>query len=248
MKNKPVIFNFLSIIYFLIAISIPIQIMIIYGHHLASYELIYHKLSLFNMIVMVLSLYNSFALYHAKKSLRYSIPLNILFIIVNNYFVSFVGVDYSSSQTLLASFSIISVSSFLFFSSSKKIISNPDLIWWKWARRTEKSLPVTIMLKDQELYTTNTFDLSRTGAYLQYASQNDNKPSVTTTKILKGETLEFIIGEPDSKNRLTCKAKVVRKAESSGTYPDGIGICFEDLSMKNSLTLMKLIHGTQIQI
>lgn len=243
MKEKPILFNLLAILYLIIAIAMPVQIIYLYGHKWNDFQLIYHKLSLFNWFVILGCLYNSVALFQAKFSLKFSIPINLIIISINNWFVSFVGVDYSHTQTQFATIGLTLISSMLVFSKTMNIINDQKLIWWKWATRVKKEVPVTVVLNHIDLYQTHTYDLSRTGAYLEYEQDKESDPNFVTGRILKGETINLILGDPKSADAIYCKARIVRKSNKRGAYPEGIGINFESLSLKNVFSLFKLLYS-----
>ena len=58
MKDKPLIFNMYAMLFFLIAVSIPVQISVIYGHSVQELAAIYQKLTFFNILVMGIATLN----------------------------------------------------------------------------------------------------------------------------------------------------------------------------------------------
>jgi len=230
MPKRPLLFTLLALLHLVIVISFPLQIMYIYGHKLAEWPLIMAKLSWLNFLVMGLSSVNVVMSLNASHWLKYSLPVTIIVVAVNNYFVSYYGADYTLLETSMASLVFALIHSTLFFFKSSSILEHPSLRWWLVPRRHQLQIPVWIEQKDGELISFKTFDLSKNGAFIAGGDLPDNlKEGDEFNLAVRGEDMTYSV-----------KAKIIRKSEPLGHYPRGVGIRFETMSLGARLFLLKV--------
>jgi hypothetical protein len=232
MPKRPLLFTLLALLYAVIAISLPIQVMIIYDHQLSEWPLILAKLSWLNILVIMLSSVNVILSLNASHWLKYSLPFTIIIVGINNYFVSYYGNDFSVLETSMATIVFALIHTTLFFFKSSSILEHPSLRWWLVPRRHELQIPVWIEQNDGKGISFKTFDLSKTGAFIASTEPFHHlKEGDQFNLAVRGEDMTYSV-----------KAKIVRKSEPRGHYPRGFAIQFEKMSLGAWLFLMKVRH------
>jgi hypothetical protein len=230
MRQKPWVLIFWPIIFVAIAISLPAQIMWLYGHSLSEFDAVLGKLTVFNWLVMLGLFANAFGVSQARPWVRYTLPLLILAVAMNNFFVGYVGTDFSSWTALGATIAFIGMNVPLASQELVDLFNNPARAWWREAERKEIHVPVKLDgLHDLRLKA-ETFDVSATGMFVplkneEYAALKDNEH--VSVCLIFNRVSEF-----------RCDGRVVRHSPGNGHYPQGIGIQFVGLtwSQQNELT------------
>ncbi|EPZ51244.1 type IV pilus assembly protein PilZ [Bacteriovorax sp. BAL6_X] len=230
MKIKPLIFNIYAFVFIAIAVSIPIQVMFLYGHGATDIGAIWSKMTVFNFMVMASCFLNAYFSFTAQDDIKWSFPLSIGFVCLNNSIVLVYGNDFEAASVILSTFAYILMTSYFILSHETNVINSPAAQWWKTAIRYQAPLPTKVSSTDIPINLGETFDISRTGAYISY-----NTP--TQKDIFNcGDTFTFNIGTD-----LELKAKVVRKSNAVGRYPEGMGVQFVELGVAERLQLEKLL-------
>lgn len=232
MKNRPLIFTLLALIHFCVAISFPVQIMVLYGHSLSEFSMILHKLTYPNLAVIAICLVNTALSLKAHPALKYTLPISMVLIGINNYLVSKFGVDYTALETTLATIVFIFGHGTLFFLNANEVLAQPSLRWWLVPRRFRMALPVWVKSSDGNYIPLQTFDISKSGAFLvgQESLPESFKEGDEISMAIKGDDLTYHL-----------KAKLVRIHEAKGNYPKGVGIHFEAMSFSAKLFMSKMI-------
>ncbi|MBT3236194.1 MAG: hypothetical protein HN353_09620 [Bdellovibrionales bacterium] len=232
MRERPLIFTILSLAYLGIALSIPIQIAIIYGHGINEWQAIMNKITYLNWAVISTSLINATLSYHAHRYLRLAIPISIIIVALNNTLVGMFGVDFQLQTTIMSTLLFIGLSGTIYCLDAKNVLYDQSLRWWKSPVRHRQSIPIFLESEDgQQIGAAfETFDISTSGLFAQ--GINDQH---FTQMELGGQVKITLLGKSGSQIELC--SKVVRKSDSFGQYPAGVGVEFQDLSWWQTLKL-----------
>jgi hypothetical protein len=231
-KKRPLLFTILSLIYAGIALSIPMQISYIYGHSLSEWQAIVHKVSLFNWVVITISLANAYLSFQAHPWLKVGIPLAVVAVAINNTLVATLGVDFSFASTTISTLLFMLFSGSIYSFRVSRVLSHPSLRWWKIPVRHRQTRAVLVESSDGERLETSleTFDISTSGLFATSSIKSD------LDQLEPGAKIKITI--PGSHgNILECHSRVVRKSDASGEYPAGIGLEFHNISWWQSLKL-----------
>ena len=104
MKRRPSILVVLAAVLVAIAVSMPLQIMKIYGHGFDELPAILLKLTYLNWLTIGAQLVTACLVLEASERLRYAVPVAIILVAVNNFFVGFHATDFSPWTATLATF------------------------------------------------------------------------------------------------------------------------------------------------
>ena len=130
MKQRPISLTIFSLLLFGIALSVPLQIIWLYGHTLNEWSLILSKLTWLNIVIIGLSLSNAYLAWIGDPWLKFSVPVLLGLVTLNNFIVGNYGVDYSAAQTTLATLGFFGVHASLLFTQAHMVIGHPELRWW----------------------------------------------------------------------------------------------------------------------
>jgi hypothetical protein len=248
MEKRPLPLTILGTTLCGIAISFPIQIIFLYGYQPTEWRAILSNLSLSNQLVMILLVTSAIAIFRASRLLMILTPLTIAAVFWNNWVVGSYGFDFSLTTTLSMS-SLFSLSHLLLLTpSSRELLKNPEKRWWLTEKRINHRVPVLINPLNGPTFTTQTFNISRSGAFIAFM-----KPATLDSigsfpsEIKAGQDLSVRLKLGDFFD-IRCGAHVVRSSKATGDYPAGIGIQFDALSSKDKRTLkayLKRIEGSQ---
>ncbi len=236
-----------------IALGLPIQIMMIYEYSLWDVSGILSKLTWLNWVCIALILANAYLLYEAHRLVHWTVPISIIVITLNNWFVAHSGVDFSMLETALSSLGYLTLHGLLLGPGTLKVLNDQKMCWWKTAKRSQVSLPVSVLPHLGDEIETSTFDLSATGLYIPYESERENgavpKSIVKATKevrILPGSLVTLRI-TLDQLRSIRCEGKVVRAALASGIYPAGLGIEFSKMPHSDRRRLASFLRRCKTQ-
>lgn len=242
MKKRPVSLTVFSILLFGIAISMPLQIILLYGHTFTEWSLVLAKLTWLNILIMGLSVMNGYLALLGDPWLKISVPCLLGLVTFNNFIVGNYGVDYNAVQTTFATLGFFGVHATLLFTQAHMVISHPELRWWLIPERKKLTLPVTV--KNRHGVTlVKSFDISKTGLYLTPLSELESP----LWKFVPGSSVELTLSS-GLMGDFNVKAVVVRNSTGQkGHYPKGIGLTFESLSWMDRLRMNKMMSN-QFQI
>lgn len=204
-----------------IALSLPVQIAIIFELSWGSLGLIWQKLTFMNYLVIASLLATAYVSWKSSYSLRWYATGSVGAVILNNLWVGHVSENYTMMQASLGSllFAIFAYAPYL-MPKAREALLNPSKRWWREATRHSFQAPVTVMSASSDnLQEILAFDISKTGIFIKsevsdfYGLNEGDKVSI---KWLSADHEEF---ERD--------AIVVRKSEAAGRYPRGLGLKFE---------------------
>lgn len=237
MKTKPLIFNLYALVFGVIFACMPAQIMMLYGHNINEMGAIFNKLTFFNYLVMFISGVNILTCLYASDHIKWSFPLSIGIVCINNSFVLLYGNDFESYAVILSTILYVSMISYFFLATETEIMNHPENHWWRIPQRVmvrdyiSITHPENQMTEEKEL-----FDLSSGGAFINLQNYED------LNSFRNGEIITIKIGK---NHPISAKAKVVRKASAKGHYPNGIGIQFLEMGLIDKVRLLHKISHDQ---
>lgn len=240
MKFRPKTLILLSLILICVSISIPLQIAFIYGHTWSELGAIWNKLTYLNQAVMYLCLINSYLLFQGS---RYSMHVTIVLIPVviwNNYWVGLVGTDYDLQATFIGSAFFVLAHTLMLAPNSLSVLLNSKNRWWRTDARRKVEIPMLVSpWLDKKLFSTATFDISESGAFLRLNVHGEAK----IPDNLKPNDFIEVRFNVAGYYQIRCSAKIVRIEKGKGHYPPGMGIQFSEMRGEDQKLLRRFVHG-----
>ena len=138
MMVRPKQFYLMAMAMFIIAISFPLQVMVLYGHQLNETAAIFSKITWLNWLVIASFLAAGYLMFNASRFLLYIAPIMLGLVALNNYWVGQFAGDYSLLQTSLGTFAVALLYVPLFMPSSQVVLKDPKRRWWRRSRRFNK--------------------------------------------------------------------------------------------------------------
>lgn len=216
MKNIPKTLVFMAIIYISIAIAMPLQIMYLYGHHANEINMIFSKLSVFNLLTIILSLISSFYIITGNKRALTTICLIFPLIVYTHYVQLMIGDDWDNKTIYFTTALYFAFFTFTFNKNIIRVFNNPNLHWWKVPKRVQKAIPIWIKTSEGLQLFGKTFDISSSGAFI----------NTFNIKLAKGS--EFNLYFKNNSELVEVPIEVIRSMEiESGKYPKGFGVKFK---------------------
>lgn len=214
MKNKPYYLILFPYLAFAIALSFPLQIVLIYDIPITDTLKIFSMLTPLNLLTMTAMILTGCLTIFMNKHVYKAIPLLLFVTLLNNAIVGFYGSDYTFFQVAM-SFILFGISLKPFYSQEiKAVINEPKLRWWLTPTRYEMAKPIKINTAELQL-TSETFNLSKTGVFAKISDQYQ-LDEFSLNDVLD---LQILTESP-----ITLKARVVRKSDGHSNQPKGIGL------------------------
>lgn len=236
MRSRPFSLKFVAFFYLAISLALPLQIAVLYSHGISDIAQIWQKMTFFNWMIFALGPITAALVWIGHKSVKMLLPLNMIVVALNNWSVSHYGDDYSEAITITATLLFTMFNSILLFGRGLDAIIYPELQWWRVSQRIpcqdQKTLLSTL---NGDLLEAQIFDISRTGLFLKQSDPIQGELIKPGEQVTLGLTLK---GE---ENPLIITARVIRKCESKGHYPEGFGLCFDALKIKERLALFRYL-------
>lgn len=232
MRNKPLYLIFFPYLAFAIALSFPVQIVLIYGVPLDDPAKIISMLTPLNLLTMSSMVLTGILSLTMSKHIYKIIPVLLLVTFANNAIVGLYGSDYTMFQVAL-SFILFGISLKPFYSKEiKAVITEPKLRWWLTPTRYEMELPIKIHSELVD-FTSESLNMSKTGIFAKA------KDDYYLEKININDIIDLQILEDSSP--ITLKARVVRKSQNNNQLPNGFGLEFirDDFHKKEYLPWLK---------
>lgn len=239
MRDRPFSLKFVACFYLAVAVGLPLQIATLYDHGPHDLALIAQKMTSLNWSIFALSLLTAMLIWIGHKSVKYLLPLNMLLVALNNWSVSEFGDDYSESLTIASTLLFTMFNSILLFGRGLDVILHPELQWWRVSERVHCQQRALISTNQGELLEAAIFDISKTGLFLEQLNAKLGEA------LAPGDQVRLGLALAGHEDPLVLNAKVVRKAEATGHYPKGLGLCFESLKLKERLALLRFIKDQQ---
>jgi PilZ domain len=231
MNKRPIALTILSWFLVGVALSFPIQIMILFEHtEFNEIGEVFSKLTWLNILVMSIALTNAGLAYYAHPWLKQMSLIGFGVVTLNNIWVGYTGLNYSMTTSILSLLGYMGVHSMMLLPSVKTLLSSQTHRWWLTPQRYTLLLPIEVHPWKGQHFSTSTFDISENGAYMiSDPSQGAWKQLNYSEPLKPGAELNirFRIG---TLNTIRCAAKVVRVGQANGKYPEGMGIQFKGLS------------------
>lgn len=228
MRKRPLALSLFSFILLGIAISLPIQAI-----YIQDIENLFQSLTFLNIFVMLLCTLTAVSAFKVHKSVRYLLPVTLVTVIFNNWWVGYVGFNFDPLQTSFASLGFVSLCAVLLEKNAYSVLRNPKLKWWEVATRAKAEIPVSVFPIRGEALNKTSFDISESGIFLQGLEKDELE------RLNVGEELSVCL-HFDRILKIRCSAKIVRKSDASGIYPPGVGLQFSSTNTQIKSALKNL--------
>lgn len=230
MRKRPLALYIFCICMMAIALSLPVQAV-----YIQDFENIFQMLTWLNIFIMIVCAMTAVAAFRVHKSLRYLLPVTIIAVVFNNWWVGYVGFNFNIYETSVASLSFLALCSVLLEKNTFKVLCNPKLKWWDAPVRSKIEIPVSLSPKIRgQVLTKKSFDISESGFFLQGLEKEELE------RLIIGEKFNVCLYFNDL-IKIRCAAKIVRKSSAeNGRYPLGIGLQFEEIDDQIRSTIKKL--------
>jgi hypothetical protein len=242
MRQRPRVFDLLALALLLVAFSLPVQVMLMFGHTPGEFTAIFNQLAPMNWVVAMLAVACAVAHWRASPTLWILSPLFILAVGWNNYLVAQAGLNFSWATTLLATGATLALHGLLLTPTARKVLLNPKMRWWLTAPRKRVQLRATIWPVLGGELLTSTYDVSEGGAFFSLEEASWTSRRTLSIKNLSVGTVCTLKMKLDSGRAIQCDAEVVRQAEPRGQYPGGFAVRFKSLSREDQKALAQLLR------
>lgn len=257
MRTRPKKLVLFAALLFGIALALPIQIMLMYGHPPHEIIPVLAKLSPLNWAIVLLAPLTAVLFYQASSGLVVAVPMLVAAVGYNNYLVATIGTDYTPIVAWLSTVLFMAGLSSIFTRDVRELVLNPRRRWWLTPERKRKEIAIRmkLLVKDfgrkdlaaaKEFYT-KTYDISEGGAFIPFycdptpPSGDQSRVKVQSLAALHRDirigTQVYVCLPLDGMKLIQCRAEVVRSAPPRGAYPGGVGIRFLGLSWKEQRML-----------
>jgi hypothetical protein len=244
MKQRPRIFVLEAIYFLAVAVSIPLQIALMYEHDVHQLGQIMQKVTSINWLVIASCLLNSVLALKAHSLLKMTLPLSIVVVWLNNSFVAYDGQDFGHLMPMLASLGHLLVLLSFYASQDKRtILMHPNMRWWQIPPRVRHDRMVWLGIPGNEHLTAMTFDISEGGLFIAFPNNLDKRWTDAAVGGLASVYLKLENGES-----INMWARIVRKeVNSKGLYPLGLGLKIETLGQLGKKRWSGLLQEAFIQ-
>jgi hypothetical protein len=245
MKTRPKELTFLALFLFAVAMGLPAQVMMLYGHPLSEMTAVLAKLTPLNWAILFSAPVVGLLLMRAHASSRYLVPLFGMLVVYNNWFVAEVSGDFDSTQVKISTGVFLVALATIFTKDVREILTHPEKRWWLTPMRKRMELPIRVCffnkrgsdsIRSSEFYA-RTFDVSMGGSFVNLDDDDMALMTEETLQNLKVGTQCYISLTLKDLCFLQCRAEIVRRTHSHGNYPGGVGLRFLGLSWNDERTL-----------
>jgi hypothetical protein len=212
MKSRPLAITLFSVLLLAVGLSVPLQ-----AAYLENFENIFRSMTVLNAIMAGLCVLTAISVYTVHNSFKYLLPLTFGTVVFNNWWVGYVGFDFSTMETTAASFAFAGICCSLLERNAFTVLRNPKLKWWTVAARKKLNIPVTLKKMRGKALDIRAFDISESGMFLQDVGKDEFRNYEV------GERIEIDLHFNEIL-KVRCEAKIVRKTHRQGMYPAGIGL------------------------
>jgi PilZ domain len=233
MKKRPFILTLYSLILVGAAASFPMQVVFAYEIPVHKIFQAFQYLTWLNFTVIVSMLATSIAVVRASRITVVLAPATVLLVCMNNYWVGYVGINYSSVEATIASVAFAALTCFLLERKSRQALFNPQSHWWQTPRRKHIQKPIVLLPWKGETMSAFTHDISESGAFVR---------SAHITGLAVGDCMQLRM-KIKGHIAIRCTGRLVRKSEAAGQYPQGLAIRFEDLSRRERKMIRDLVYS-----
>lgn len=229
MPIKPKFITFMGLIFCALALSFPIQIMVLFKFAPWEFISIFSKLTPLNYVLMAFFSYTAYLTFTTNKLVFLVLPFLNFFVFLNNFVVAEYGQVYTHAQTVVASTAFLLLTLSFYQKDIYLVYNDLKFRWWLTSPRFKQKIPVVIEYKGEK-YNCQSYDISKTGMFIKA----DDLFQVF--KINNSE--EIIIHFKINNKNISLNAKIVRKSISKGQYPAGVGVHFKNDKLNDSTQLI----------
>jgi len=221
-----------TVIQFAIAISFPIQIMVLYQYGPSNPAQIFSKLTYLNWIVMFLCTSVGIMSFRGENKIYYLLPISLIAMFTNNFYVSKYSEFYHDTHFYMGNILFLMAHSLLLGKEALGVLKNPEMRWWRHAQRLMLETPVII--KDQlgKMAYAESFNISQSGIFIK-----DNISKEQDFYFSKDNMYELNLPMGNVFSQLNLKACIVRTTGGTGEYPPGWGMRFDKLQLSSKIKL-----------
>lgn len=238
MKKRPFALFLYSLIMGLSAISFPLQICWNYEIPIYAVSDWWRLLTLVNVATLFGMLAASVLAYRGMKATFYVAPMVFTMVAFNNWWVGYVGTEYSLIQTSFATFGSLLITSLLIEKKARTVLLNRSKQWWRMANRVRVHVPITLHPWVGETINATTFDISETGIFVSVPLAQ----GLGQSGLDVGDHMQMRLNLVGYKG-IRCTGRLIRLAEKKGAYPEGLGIAFEDISAQDKQHLRRMLEA-----
>ncbi|PIK15372.1 PilZ domain-containing protein [Halobacteriovorax sp. JY17] len=240
MRERPRLLIMTCIVLVGIVVSIPLQILLQSDVTAINYSILLNQITIFNWFVILACLSTMVLTINGHKLLGYSIVPLLMAIHINNYFVFKYALHTQWYTPVVASLICTAIAILFMFNKSVRFtMKNQEKRWWLIPKRFQKTLPIWVVLDDNQCVLAHTFDLSKTGTFISTVNGANQE---LERELELGKEVKILIGDKDDVE-FHCQASVVRKANAKGNYPSGIGLHFKSISFIEKFHLSRILNN-----
>jgi|GEM_PF-3785157 len=230
MKKRPLVLSIVAAIFVGIAFSLPTQVLL-----LQDASQFPGSMTLLNWLLMISLLTSAGLLYDARRGARQALIASISLMLINNYWVGWVGMDYSAKQTLLASCLFLGVCTTLLQKESRWVLSRPNQNWWTIPIRQRIHWEVSLSpFNSQKRFALSTFDASMNGIFIVTEEMT----------FVEGQRFEILLrtGANQASQLIRGVGELVRVTRANQTHPAGIGLKFTPKEFRDQVLYKKCLR------
>ena len=229
-----------------IAVSLPVQIMLMHGHNPLEILAVLAKLAPLNWAVMMIASAFGILAFRASRGMIYAAPAFIAITGWNNWVVGQLQPGATPLGTGLISLAAAAAAALPFaIPSVRRVLANPGLRWWRTPERKRVALIAKVRPVKGGEVSAVTFDLSESGAFI--ATEHAIWEDRLRTKLARARDRRHcsLKVDLDPYRALHCIAKVIRHTEPRGNYPGGFALQFEGLTPDDRRMLARFLTRLQ---
>lgn len=233
MTQRPRSLFYLSWLLIAIALSLPLQVMLLYNHGWNEVSDALAKLTALNWAVMFGALACAGLIRRASPWSALALILETTLVGANNFFVGFYATDFSPFTAACATLAFGGLNLPLLRAELRGLLRHPERRWWLRAERRRVSVPITLSGHRRTPVRTESYDISESGVFIPVVHPNLRPDDVITVR-MTFRTYQ----------QMRLEGRVVRATEARGSYPAGIGIEFKPLSWWQRRQLRRRLHAS----
>jgi hypothetical protein len=245
MKTRPKIVDLIALFLVGVAISMPLQIMFLYGHSPFEVRAIAAKLTPLNWAIMFLAPLAAWLVHRCSPLVLAVVPILAAVVVHNNWFVAELSTDYPPLVAALGTGVFLIVMGVLVTREIRELIMNPERRWWFTPKRLRAEVPMLIGRTGRQFYALS-FDISESGAFIPLGRELAKYlPADLPLKVGTRCPIFFTLRKLCS---IQCEAEVVRATPARGNYPAGIGLKFHGLDRQKRRLLNEFIERNAVEL
>ncbi|MEK6580614.1 MAG: PilZ domain-containing protein [Bdellovibrionota bacterium] len=229
MRQRPKMLSLFALVLAGIALSVPIQIMFLFGDMPTTIGPILSKITPMNWAVMVLAVVHAFFVFNPSKMVLLTSTLFVAAVGWNNFLVASAQMNYSATLATIGALVVVAMHSILLTKEVRLAIMNPRVRWWRTEPRRIVHVRAVVSPTMGGELSALTFDLSSGGAFFPITDSDGVSVTPRVLKNLRVGSRCAILLMLDQIHMVKCFAEVVRNTNSKGNYPSGFGVRFVNM-------------------